>query len=595
MSGIQITGLFSGMNWSSIVTELIAADSGPINELKTQVTTNTAKINTFSSLGTDITSLETAVQGLGDFGTNVFNQRAAAMADSSSTWSPDATTGTPVGTYAINVSTLASSAQLNGGAGISSALSATSSVSGLTLSTLHTAVAPTAGAFTVNGQQVNVTLSESLQDVFNSISTATGGNVTASYNPSTDKVQLSTADGSNVVLGATNDTSNILSVLKLSNGGASSVTSSGALGSVSTTSPLASAGLKGSFGSVDSSGNGSFSVNGVSISYNVNTDSISSILSKITGSSAGVTAAYDPQVDRMTLTDNSTGDVGISANDTQGSLLAALGLGSTATLQRGTNATFSVNGGPSRTATTNALTSSDLGITGLALTVNSTGTQSISVTPDVSGMQTAIQGFITAYNTLQTDITSDTQITQNADGTVSTSVLSGNYEVEDWGSNLRNLVFNSIPGLSGTVSSLDNIGVGFTGTANQLSVTDSAKLTAALSSNPSDVAAFFQSGSNGLVSKLSTYLNATLSDETSLSGDLQTSNKDTNNQISLLQARLNQEQSQLTAAFTAMEDAVQTSQNQSQTLGSSFSLPSTNSTTAQTTANASSGSSSSSG
>ena len=68
----------------------------------------------------------------------------------------------------------------------------------------------TAGTFSVNGAQVAVTTSESLQDVFAAISTATGGNVTASYDPTTDKVTMASASGP-VVLGADNDSSNFLS------------------------------------------------------------------------------------------------------------------------------------------------------------------------------------------------------------------------------------------------------------------------------------------------------------------------------------------------------------------------------------------------
>ena len=579
------------MNWSTIVTELITADSGPVTELQSEVTQNTAKINTLSGIGSDLTALQTAVEALGDFSSNIFTDRSASMVTSGSTWSATAGSTTPTGTYAINVSTLASAAQLDGSSGISGALASTSDVSGLTLATLHTATAPTAGVFTIDGQQVTVALSDSLQDVFTKVSTATGGNVTGSYDPATDEVSFSSGDGSNVVLGAANDTSNILQSLKLSNSGSRTTTSSSALGSVSTTSSLATAGLKGGFGSVDSSGNGTFTVNGVAIHYNTGTDTLSSIISKINNSSAGVTANYDSQADRMVLTNNVSGDLGVATSDTAGSLMASLGLTTSSSLQRGTNATFTVNNGPVRTSTTNSLNAAALGVAGLTVQVNSLGSQSVSVAPDTATMQTAITSFISAYNNLQADITSDTQVTPNSDGTVTTSILSGNYEVEDWGENLRTLAFNSIPGLSGTIKSLDNMGIGFASTANQLSITDQSKLTDALTNNTQDVANFFQSGGSGMIAQLDTYLTHTIADNIGVTHDLQSSNTDMNTQISLLQERLTQEKSQLTAEFTQMEDAVQSSQNQSSTLGSSFSLPSTTSTSSQTAANSSSSSS----
>src|SRR5579859_2485783 len=106
MAGVQLTGLFSGLNWNNLITEIIQADSAPVTALKAKQTTNEAKINSLSSLQTDMSNLESAAQGLGDFGTNVFNGRTASMTDSSSTWTPAASDGTPTGAYTINVSQL---------------------------------------------------------------------------------------------------------------------------------------------------------------------------------------------------------------------------------------------------------------------------------------------------------------------------------------------------------------------------------------------------------------------------------------------------------------------------------------------------------
>jgi flagellar hook-associated protein 2 len=75
------------------------------------------------------------------------------------------------------------------------------------------------------------------------------------------------------------------------------------------------------------SGNGSFAVNGVSIAYNVNTDSLSTILSRINASSAGVTAAFDSLNDRVVFTNKTTGDLGLNLSEAAGGLVDALGLG----------------------------------------------------------------------------------------------------------------------------------------------------------------------------------------------------------------------------------------------------------------------------
>jgi flagellar hook-associated protein 2 len=355
--------------------------------------------------------------------------------------------------------------------------------------------------------------------------------------------------------------------------------------------------LKTALTGLDPSGNGSFTVNGVSISYNANTDTIQTIIGDINGSSAGVTASYDPQTDKMTLINNVTGDLGITAADVSGNLLSALGLGAGATLQRGNDAQFTVNGGPPRTSTVNQLSSADLGVPGLSVTVDSETTQTVQVAADTASMENAIQSFITAYNNLQTDIATDTQIT-SLNGTVSTSVLSGNYDVTGWGEGLRSLAFGALNSVSGTVKSLDAIGIGFTGTANQLSITDSNQLQAALANDPQDVAAFFQSGSSGLVSTIDTFVNSAISDNTTMQNDLKSTDSQIDDHISILQQQLAEEQQTLTTEFTAMEDAFQQAQAESASLlantSSSSSSSSSSSNGINSSAFSSSGSSSSS-
>jgi flagellar hook-associated protein 2 len=571
MAGIQLTGLYSGLNWSAIIQDLVAADSIPITQLQATETTNKAQITALTGLATDLGSLQTATQGLGDFGSNVFAARSATATPATTNqpaWSVSADSTTPVGTYSVDVSTLATASTLAGASGISAPLSASADVSGTTLASLDLATPVTAGTFTVNGQSVTVALTDSLQDVFNAISTATGGTVTAAYNPSTDRISLTSTSGQ-VVLGAANDTSDFLQAFKLGNNGSSSVSSSGSLGSVSLSTPVASAGLATSLTGLGSAGTGSFTVNGVAISYTASTDSLTTILDQINNSSAGVTANYDPIEDRVVLTNNVTGDLGVAVADVSGNLASALGLTTGATLDRGDNATFTVNHGPARTSSTNSLGAAALGVAGLSLTATSTGTQSIAVAPDTAGMTTAINAFITAYNQLQTDITNDTQIT-STNGTPQTSILTGNPEVAQWGSDLRDLVFNSISGLSGDIASLDQIGIGFAGTANQLSITDPAALQSALANDPQGVADFFQSGTAGFTNRVSTFLNATLSDNTDIQNNLTSADTQIASQVTAMQEKIALEQQTLTQEFSAMETAIQQSQDeQAQLSGSS--------------------------
>ena len=568
MAGIQISGLASGINWNSIISELITADSAGINQVKTQQAAVNNQISALGSLSTDLTNLSSTVFSLED--PSLYSGVTAASTTTGSTWTVTAADGTPLGNYAVNVSTLATASQLQGATtGISKALSSSSNVSGLTLASLPTSQAVTAGTFTVNGQQVTVTTAESLADVFTAISTATSGAVTASYDPTHDTVEL--ASSSPIVLGAANDTSNLLQALKLTGNDATAITSTSSLGTLQLNNMISSADLKTALTGQDGSGNGSFTINGVAINYNIDTDSLGTVLDRINNSSAGVTASYDANNDQVLLTNNTTGDTGITVADTSGNLLSALGLTS-GTLAEGVNAQFSVNNGPTQTSASNTFSATALGVTGLSVTANTTGTQTIAVASNTAPIATAIQSFITAFNQLQTDITTDTQINTDAStGTVTLSVLSSDDEVGDWATTLQTAAFSAGSGLSGSINSLDSLGIDFSGTTGQLSITSAATLQNALTQNPSGVAAFFQTAQTGFGSIMSSTINDIISQNSGETSTLQNQDTDLSNQITTMQNQLDAEQSQLETEFQAMETMLEQMQTESSTLSSMYS------------------------
>jgi flagellar hook-associated protein 2 len=557
------------------VTQLIAIDSAPVTTLQNAEAANNSQLAAFSQLTGDVTNLQASVQALQTPG--LFGSVTAASTTAGSSWTASASSGTAPGNYSIDVSNLATATTLNGASDIGNPLNGSSDdVSGLTLATLPTATAPTAGTFTVDGKQVTVSLTESLQQVFDAISTATGGNVTGTYDSASDTVKLTSGDGSQVVLGAANDTSNLLSVLKLQNNtlGTGVDKSWGKLGAASTSLTLANAGLSTPITGTDGSGNGSFTINGVSISYNTGTSTIASVINSINNSAAGVTANYNPSSDSITLANNATGSTGIGVADTSGTLMASLGLTSGASLNLGQNAVFTVNGGNPITSASNSLDPTVTGIAGLTVGVNSESTQTISVAPDSGDMSTSISTFITAYNQLQTDIGTLTQITSNVDGTVTAGILGNNQEVSQWSDDLRNLAFNSVTDLSGAIKSLGDIGIGFTGTSPMLSITDQSALTNALTTNPSGVGQFFQEPVTGFAGKLDTYLfNLTFPNSGGIAIETNTLNSENAtdaDKITTLQNQLNQEQTNLTNEFLAMQNAQAQSEQEEQILAGMF-------------------------
>lgn len=566
MAALQLSGLASGLDWKSLVDQLMELERAPINRIEREQLTNTQRSNALRDLGTRLSALQTAAATLKD--QTLFSGRTASSATTASTWKLSPAAGATAGTYEISVSQLATRARREGAANITQGIAATNDVSGVTLATMRTAGIVTAGNFTVNGAQVTVATTDSLQDVFDAISTATGGDVTASYDSATDRITLTSASDSEVVLGASNDTSNFLQVLKLTNNGTDTVTSYGNLGAARTSTILADAGLNTAITAVDGDGAGSFTINGVQIDYNINTDSLSTLMKRINASSAGVTASYDAVNDRMTLTNSVTGDLGINVSEAAGGILGVLGLTSGHSTVRGLNAEFSVDGGPTLMSTSNTLDAAAHGITGFSLTVDSESTQTITIAADTAKMREKIDAFVTAYNGVINFLDEKTKVT-SSNGKVTTAVLASNRDVQDWARQMRSLAFGAIADISDTVSRLDDLGIDLN-RDGVMSVKDSSKLDKALADRPADVEAFFTSPTSGFAAKFETLMKALVKSGDDSQKVLASANSGLDRQIADIERRLEQQRELLTSSFIAMENAQSRIQQQSAAIANAF-------------------------
>ncbi len=547
-SSLQVAGLASNFDWKSFVDSIMDLEHAPADRLTTEKTTNTQKVNLLNSLGTKLTALQTSAQALNSMA--LFGKRSATSATTGSTWKSSAATDTAIGSYKIAVSQLATSALLTGASDIGSALNpASDDVSGLTLANLPIGQAATAGTFTVNGKQVTVALTDSLDDVFQAISTATGGDVTAAYDHTSDKITLTSTNG-NVVLGAANDTSNLLRALKLGNNGTTSVTSSLKLGAVKPSATLAASNL-----ATAVAGSGSFAVNGVSISYDASTDTLSAVLKRINDSSAGVSATYDTTNDRVVVTNKSTGDLGVSLSDTSGSLLSALGLTAGTTFARGNNAEFTINDGDTLSSASNTLDSTVHGVSGLSVTVNAEETQTVTVAADTSAMRGKIEDFVDDFNTVQQFLETNTKVSTDSKGKVTAAVLANNREIQEWGRSLRTMAFGVVSGLTGSVKRLNDLGIDFKAASNELEIEDGTKLDDALKDATTDVDAFFTTSTTGFAARLSTYIEKIGTQNSDQQDRINKTNTSLDDQIAAIERRLTQQRALMESAFIHMESA----------------------------------------
>jgi flagellar hook-associated protein 2 len=553
-SGLAVAGIASGVNWQSIVQELGQAEAAPETEWEQQQSTINAQNAAFTTISNDLTTLQTDIQALQD---STLYESASVQSSNSAIATGTASTGTPLGSYAFDISQLATAAQLNGASNISQPLIPGGNLSNVTVGTAGFSTAVTAGTFTVDGQQVTVSTTESMQDLFNAISTATNGKVNATYNSTTDEINLASTDNSEVVLGSAADTSNFLQVAQLYNNGTDSVTSSSALGHVQTGVTMTNADLATAI-TDGGSGKGAFTINGVTINYDASTDSIQDVLNNINSSTAGVTASYDSINNRFVLTDNTTGDVGISMQDVTGNFLAAIGL-SSGTLQRGQNLEYTLNGGTQQLVSqSNTITSASSSISGLSVTAQQTGTVTMNVTNDTSSVSTAIQQFVTDYNAVQNYISAQQAVTTSSSGDVTPGTLTADETANQLESSLRSLAAAAVPSLSGdSVSMLSDLGIETNGQNNTLSV-DTSTLNSALAGNLTNVNTLFNDPTSGIATQLNNFLSQTLGANGTLT-DHQTSLTDQSDnittQISNLNTQITSDEAEWTSQFEAMEQA----------------------------------------
>ena len=503
---LGLSGLASGFDWKSFITQISEVERAPQFRLASEQNTIRNRRNAYASIETDLTILKGKVDSLksGD----VFNARATSTsAEGIATASASSSAAT--GSYKINISQLATSSVLRGAPDIGAKLNATDDVSGLVLSAAALSVPVTAGTFTVNGSIVEVSTSDTLQDVFDAISTATGGSVTASYNSSTDAISLSS--GSEVILGSSKDTSNFLQSVKLFNNGTGTVTSTSELGGVVKSNPIDSANFQTAV-SDGGSGAGAFKINGVEIAFDASADSLTNIIDRINSSNAGVTASYDSVNDRMLLTNDTEGDLGVALEDVTGNFLQATGL-STGTLDHGDNLEYSINGGGTLVNRSNQITEDSSGIAGLTVNALAVGESTIGVKIDADGIKAALNGFISAYNSVQTLIDNQTASETNSEGKVTAGTLSGEREANELASELRKLTNGIASGLPGGFNLLANIGINGNGNDNKIAITNQTELDDAIQNNLSSLKDLFTDETTGIGSRLDVYLEKMVGDD----------------------------------------------------------------------------------
>ena len=351
---LSISGLATGFDWKSVVTQLANAQRSP--ELVWQ--RNQARINgkntAFDRIKTFLNTLQTDVKALKD--PKLYGSRTAGTSDAavaSATAAANATNGT----FSFNISQIATAARINGTSNVGKPISATGNLNAVTVADAGFASAVTPGNFTINGKQVAIAGTDTLQQVLDNIATATANGVTGSYSAATDKFTLTSANGSEIILGSAADTSNFFQVTQMFNNQSGTITSRNALGRVNTgtgiynAAPQLATAVASGFGTPVTAG--TFTVNGTQVTIGA-ADSLQTVLNNIaSATSNAVTARYNGEADKLILTSTVSGDpitLG-DAGDTS-NFLQAMQLASSTT---GTSTSAAALGGVHARETLNGL------------------------------------------------------------------------------------------------------------------------------------------------------------------------------------------------------------------------------------------------
>ena len=557
---LGLSGLASGFDWRTLVNQLADVERSPQKRLRAEQGTLFNRNNAFGSIKTQLSVLKNRTDNLSS--NDVLQARKATVSDST-ILSATASAGAASGTYAFNVTQLATASKTAGALGVGANLYSSTNVSSGTLASKGFNPPISAGTITVDGKQITIDPTvDTLKDVFDRIDAATTSNIKGSYDATTDTITLKRlgGGGASLVVGSATDTSNFLSVARLSNNGTNELVSASSLGSVTPANALSSANFQTTV-SDGGAGTGEFKINGVSIAFNASSDSVQNLMDRINASAAGVNMSYDRINDQFTLTNKVTGNLGVAVEDVTGNFLAAAGLVTGSSFIAGNDALFTINGGSVLNSHSNSLTEETTGIDGVSIALLKTGTSTLSLASDTSAIKGAIKNFIEDYNRAQSTIDSLTSSSTDSAGKVTRSTLAGDTDANEIASKLRAISYNQATGLTGTLNSLAKIGIDTNGDSDQLTLNDETALDDAIANHLSELKNLFNDPDKGIATQLNAYLEKMIGDDGAVitkQDALTKQSSEIDIQVTDLEKRVQSNRQRLIDSFVQMETAQQT-------------------------------------
>ncbi|RKX37819.1 MAG: flagellar hook protein [Thermotogae bacterium] len=513
-STLQMGGLMTGLNTADIIDAILEIEARPMQSLNTRYEQLDLKASAYQQL-------DDQLESFADFLTT-FKLQASFFAKTTSVSDEDildvnASASTSAGTYLVKIVSFATYSSLSAGRTVGR----DDITSSETFGSLSYRYTPEDSSLKIQKgtttYDVSISTTDTIDDIISKLEAVFGaGNVTFS----SGKLRIESDES----FAISQENGNFLEVFHLDSApliessGTYSMESVTHVGAVSTSNTLDQIA---SFRSLTLNA-GNITINGVSINVDPANDTLSSLISAINTSDAGVTALYDETMDKILLTSNTTGSNVISIDDGGTGISELLGWDSS-TFQAGSSGHIQVS--PDGTNWSDVYSSgNDFTYQGLTITVNqfSSETQTITVTNDIDSVVENIKEFVNRWNTLMDYIY--TKLNEDPVEQSSNEELTDEEQMQGILKNDRFLegIFNKLRGfittqIQGDINYLWQIGIstssslGTGGYENmvkgQLEV-DEDQLREALTNNPEAVWEFFggNDSEEGLAVQIQDYI-----------------------------------------------------------------------------------------
>ncbi len=566
-STISFSGLASGLDTKSWVEALVSVKKEKVTALQTDLKSKQTVKNTLNDTRSKFTTLRSAIEKLTDtkFGgaMDLFAKNSATSSDTD-IFTATATPGATRQNYDITVQQLATYTKATSKNAASAVADDNTKLKNLGISD---------GTLTayVNGQKytVNINDTNTLGDLKAKLA---GFGVKTNIDNNGVLSFSAQNEGDTIHIGATTDSTNLTSLIGLTQQEDGSYKSTNSLFKATVASKLTSE---------DSGFNtqikeGTFSIGGATFKITDKT-TLSSLISEINSNDdAQAYAFWDDAAGKLSITSKKEGASYINIEAGTSNFTDVMGLTTsewnddgtvksskmyTDAQELGKNAQFTING-TKMTSTSNTVTSDISRMDGITLTLKKVsteenGTSTLKVTQDTSGLVEAVKSFVSAYNEVLSNVDEVTANGANLHGETSLTSLRNTIRSYATAKNSSNGgVYSLLSEIGVSTSSAD--GNNLNADTNSLTL-DEDKLKKALEENPESVKSIL-TGEGGVLTMMEDAVEQSLKATTGFF-DVKTSTLDSDikkmeTKIKKQNTNISTYKAQLEKKFSAMETTI---------------------------------------